>query len=136
MNALESMIELPKMQADIDDTSTWAKYRKALCQHCHGSCCTMAVEVKADDLVRMRLIDAFDLQDKLKLVARKLIKERLVEHFHSKSETFTRARMANGDCIYLDSHSRRCTIYDLRPDTCRNHPHIGPRPGYCAFRKK
>ncbi|MCK5516299.1 MAG: YkgJ family cysteine cluster protein, partial [Desulfobulbaceae bacterium] len=37
------------------------------------------------------------------------------------------------DCLYLDQKTRRCTIYTKRPDTCRNHPQIGPRPGYCAF---
>jgi Fe-S-cluster containining protein len=49
---------------------------------------------------------------------------------------FTLARRANDDCIYLDGHSRRCTIYERRPRTCRNHPAIGPRPGYCAFREQ
>jgi Fe-S-cluster containining protein len=45
-------------------------------------------------------------------------------------------RMGNNDCLYLDRKSRLCTIYDLRPDTCRNHPKIGPRPGFCAFKPK
>ncbi len=130
------VLKLPVGKTDIDDTGTWVKYKKAFCEFCHGSCCTMPVEVTAEDLVRMRLIDEFDLQDKLKHIARKLIKKRLIEHFHSKSAIFTIARMANGDCIFLDNHSRRCTIYELRPDTCRNHPRVGPRPGYCAFRKK
>jgi hypothetical protein len=44
--------------------------------------------------------------------------------------------MAGGDCIFLDCRTRRCTIYPLRPETCRNHPQVGPRSGYCAFRKK
>ncbi|MCF5394086.1 YkgJ family cysteine cluster protein, partial [Pseudomonas syringae] len=22
------------------------------------------------------------------------------------------------------------------PDTCRNHPKVGPRPGYCAYKPK
>ena len=45
-------------------------------------------------------------------------------------------RMSNDDCLYLDRKSRLCTIYDKRPDTCRNHPKIGPRPGYCAYKPK
>jgi Fe-S-cluster containining protein len=44
--------------------------------------------------------------------------------------------MASGDCIFLDTGTRRCTIYRQRPETCRNHPQVGPKPGYCAFRKK
>ena len=44
--------------------------------------------------------------------------------------------MSNNDCLYLDRKSRLCTIYEKRPDTCRNHPKIGPRPGYCAYKPK
>ncbi|MFO6335145.1 YkgJ family cysteine cluster protein, partial [Pseudomonas aeruginosa] len=36
----------------------------------------------------------------------------------------------------LDRKTRLCTIYARRPDTCRNHPRIGPRPGYCAYRPR
>jgi len=49
---------------------------------------------------------------------------------------FTLTRMANGDCLYLDRQTRLCTVYAKRPDTCRNHPRIGPRPGYCAYQQK
>jgi hypothetical protein len=44
--------------------------------------------------------------------------------------------MSNNDCLYLDRKSRLCTIYAECPDTCRNHPKIGPRPGYCAYKPK
>jgi Fe-S-cluster containining protein len=128
--------QLPKIQADINDIATWAKYKKRFCDHCGASCCGLPVEVRAVDLVRMNLMDEFELQENPKQIAKRLMKQRQVEHFHAKSETFTLARMANGDCLFLNSHSRRCTIYDVRPDTCRNHPQIGPRSGYCAFRKK
>ncbi len=77
----------------------------------------MPVEVKANDLVRMGLVDEFDVGEKPKTIARRLKKERIVEHYHSQSETFTLARMANGDCLYLDSQKRCCTIYPRRPDT-------------------
>lgn len=121
---------------NLDNTGTWTKYTKKLCNRCMGCCCSLPVEVKAEDLVRMGLMDAFELEENPKFIARRLMKERIVEHYHNKSETFILSRMANGDCLYLDSRSRRCTIYENRPDTCRNHPHIGPRPGYCAFTPK
>lgn len=130
------MIQLPTIQADLDKTATWAKYNKRLCDHCAASCCSLPVEVKPSDLVRMELMDEFELQEDLKHIARRLMKQHLVGHFHSKTQTLTLARMANGDCIFLDSRSRRCTIYHQRPSTCRNHPQVGPRSGYCAFRKK
>ena len=60
----------------------------------------------------------------------------IVERFNQKSGVFTLARMSNNDCLYLDRKSRLCTIYDKRPDTCRNHPKVGPRPGYCAYKPK
>ncbi|MBM9615419.1 YkgJ family cysteine cluster protein [Desulfobulbus rhabdoformis] len=119
--------------ATLEDTSTWKKYSAKLCKTCNATCCSLAVEVQAPDLVRMGLMESFELESDLKFFARKLMKQRLVEHFHHKSGTFTLARMANGDCIYLDAVTRRCTIYPKRPDTCRNHPRIGPRSGYCAF---
>jgi len=82
--------------AEIDRLDTWAKYSAPMCGSCVSSCCTLPVEVKIKDLVRM----------------------------------------SNNDCYYLDRKSRLCTIYDKRPDTCRNHPKIGPRPGYCAYKPK
>ena len=129
------MIQLPTSQADIDNTATWAKYSKRLCDHCGASCCSLPVEVQASDLIRMELMDEFELEEDLKHIARRLMKQRLVEHFHSKTKTFTLARMASGDCLFLDSRSRRCTIYFQRPNTCRNHPQVGPRAGYCAFKR-
>jgi uncharacterized protein len=124
---------LPQNHTNIENTSTWIKFNRKLCDSCMGSCCSLPVEVKAVDLIRMGLMDEFELEENPKFVARRLIKKQIVEHYHNKSETFILSRMANGDCLYLDSRSRRCTIYDKRPDTCRNHPRIGPRPGYCAF---
>ncbi len=28
----------------------------------------------------------------------------------------------NGDCIFFDSNSRKCTVYDARPRQCRTWP--------------
>jgi len=130
------MIKLPSVQADINAIDTWAKYSKKLCSHCDAACCSLPVEVRASDLIRMELMDSFELEDDLKLVARRLIKQHMVDHFHSKTATFTLARMANGDCLFLEAVNRNCTIYQKRPDTCRNHPRVGPRKGYCPFKRK
>jgi Fe-S-cluster containining protein len=127
---------LPAAPADIDNTATWAKYNKRLCDHCSACCCSLPVEVKPADLVRMQLIDEFELEEDPKYIAKRLMKQRVVEHFHAKSRTFTLARMASGDCVFLDSRTRRCIIYATRPETCRNHPQVGPRPGYCPFNRK
>ncbi|PHR28755.1 MAG: Fe-S-oxidoreductase [Desulfotalea sp.] len=127
------MLKIPTVAANVDDLATWSKYKKKMCDYCKGTCCSLPVEVKPVDLVRMGAIDAFELEENMKGIFKRLSKQKIVEHFHAKTTTFTLARMANGDCLYLDSSSRRCSIYEKRPDTCRNHPRIGPRAGYCAF---
>ncbi len=42
---------------DINNPTTWVKYRKNLCRACRANCCTMPVEAKLADLVRMEVID-------------------------------------------------------------------------------
>ena len=96
----------------------------------------MPVEVKIPDLVRMGLIVEFEADEPIKKLARRLKKEGVIEHFNHKNQIFTFVRFANNDCLYLGPSSRRCTIYNRRPDTCRNHPIIGPRPGYCPYGQK
>jgi len=93
----------------------------------------MPTEVRVSDLIRMGVLDAFAIDEPAKLIAKRLKKSGIIAHFNFKAERFTLTRLANDDCLYLDGLTRRCTIYDKRPDTCRNHPHIGPRPGYCAY---
>lgn len=121
---------------DIGRTETWTRYRDSLCGSCIASCCTLPVEVRIPDLVRMELIDEFEAQEAPKDIARRLKKAGVVEHFNFKNAIFTLTRLANGDCLYLDRDTRRCSIYPRRPDTCRNHPRIGPRPGFCAYVEK
>lgn len=122
--------------ADIERLDTWIKYKSTLCESCMASCCTLPVEVKIPDLIRMQLLDAFEAGEPPKTLAKKLKKAGWVDHFNFASDTFTLAQRSNGDCIFLDADSRRCTVYEKRPDTCRNHPVVGPRPGYCAYRSK
>ena len=118
--------------AEIDRIDTWAKYSAPMCGSCISSCCTLPVEVKIKDLIRIGIVDEFEMGDPPKNIAKRLQKEGIVERFNQKSGIFTLQRMSNNDCLYLDRKSRMCTIYEKRPDTCRNHPRIGPRPGYCA----
>ena len=119
---------------NIDDLNTWVKYRKGLCDDCNATCCTLPVEVRMSDLVRMELISEFEaIEGNEKNLAKQLSKQGLIEHFNFKSGIFTLTRMANSDCMYLDRISRRCTIYDKRPQTCREHPQVGPKPNHCAY---
>ncbi len=99
---------------DVDRTETWSHYKAGMCDTCMANCCTMPLEVRLTDLVRLGV----------------------VERFHQKSGIFTMARRADGDCRYLDAHTRRCTVYAQRPDTCRKHPQVGPRPGHCPYGRR
>jgi Fe-S-cluster containining protein len=122
--------------AELDRLETWQKYSAHMCGGCVSSCCTLPVEVKIKDLIRIGIVDEFERGDPPKNIAKRLQKEGIVERYNNKSEIFTLQRMSNNDCLYLDRKTRFCTIYDKRPDTCRNHPKIGPRPGYCAYKPK
>ncbi|MGE6663247.1 YkgJ family cysteine cluster protein [Pseudomonas sp. NPDC077408] len=122
--------------ADPERLETWARYSNGLCRDCHARCCTLPVEVRIDDLIRLEMVDVFERDEPLKGIAKRLSKEGLVEHFNQKHGIFTLTRLANGDGLYLDRKTRLCTVYAKRSDTCRNHPHVGPRPGYCAYQQK
>ncbi|HEX5373622.1 MAG TPA: YkgJ family cysteine cluster protein [Aquabacterium sp.] len=123
---------------DIDRPDTWARYRKGMCNTCMASCCTMPLEVKLADLVRLGMVDPFEAEHEVpKQIAKRLSKAGLIDHFNFKYGLFTLARRASGDCHFLDAITRRCTVYDNRPNTCRKHPEqVGARPGYCAYRAK
>lgn len=122
--------------ADINRLETWTRYKESMCASCRAGCCSLPAEVTIADLIRMQLIDDFEAEEPLKDIAKKLKKAGVIDHFHGGSGIFTLARLANNDCIYLDAQSRRCTIYVNRPTTCRNHPRIGPRPGFCAYQAR
>jgi Fe-S-cluster containining protein len=119
---------------DVDRCETWTRYRAGLCDSCHAHCCTMPVEVRLPDLVRLGLVDPFEAEHEApKQIARRLEKAGRVDHFNFKHGIFTLARRASGDCLFLDAATRRCTVYEKRPDTCRKHPQVGPRPGHCPY---
>lgn len=122
---------------NVDDLSTWVKYRNGLCDDCNATCCTLPVEVRITDLIRMELISEFEAEhEPAKNLAKKLMKQGIVEHFNFKTSVFTLTRLSNNDCLYLDTETRRCTIYAKRPKTCREHPKVGPRANHCAYLKR
>lgn len=116
---------------DVDRPSTWRSYKKGMCDGCYGSCCTMPVEVRLQDLIRLELTSADEAAGSVKKLAKRLIREGLVVSYRQGTEFFMLAQKANRDCYFLDSKTRLCTVYEKRPDTCREFPSIGPRPGFC-----
>ena len=47
------MTKLLIVGADLDRTDTWIKYERTMCSSCVSSCCTMPVEVRFNDLLRL-----------------------------------------------------------------------------------
>ena len=124
----------PTAIVDVDRPDSWTRYKAGMCDTCAANCCTMPVEVKLPDLVRLQLVDAFEAEhDAPKQIAKRLSKAGLIEHFNFKNSIFTLARRASGDCQFLDAVTRRCAVYELRPNTCRLHPQVGPKPNYCPY---
>lgn len=121
---------------DKDRPSTWKAYKVGMCENCYGSCCTMPVEVKASDLVRLGIASEDEVQTSLKKLAKRLQREGYISSFRQGTDLFMLTAKANDDCYFLDTKTRLCTVYEKRPDVCRQFPSIGPRPGYCPVMKK
>lgn len=123
------------MRVDKDKPGTWLKYKATMCTTCHATCCTMPVEVRAEDLARLELADSDEMESPKKLAAR-LIKDGVVSQYREKTGLFTITAKSNGDCYFLD-RNRLCTVYEKRPDVCRKFPtEMSRRLTYCPYIKK
>jgi len=96
----------------------------------------MPVEVTLQDLVRMGALTKTEARAPIEKLAARLKQAGVIEHLYVRERIFILARAAGSGCRYLDPASRRCRIYAKRPDTCRDHPRISPRPGFCAYEQK
>ena len=119
---------------DVDRPESWTRYKAGMCDTCAANCCTMPVEVKMADLIRLNLVDPFEAEhEEPKQIAKRLSKEGQIDRFNFKNSIFTLARRSSGDCQFLDAKGRHCTVYVNRPNTCRTHPQVGPKPGFCPY---
>jgi Fe-S-cluster containining protein len=91
----------------------------------------LPLETSAYDLIRLGVISEDEAASSLRKAAKKLSKEGIIQSYHANSGLFIIEQRANGDCIFLDEKTRRCTVYERRPEVCRTFPKIGPRPGFC-----
>jgi len=120
---------------DAQRPSTWVRYRKVLCEGCWAGCCTLPVEASASDLIRLELTSEEEAAVSLKALARRLLKEKVIQAYNARSQLFVLEQRYGRDCIFL-GRDRLCTVYDKRPEVCRKFPSIGPRPGFCPAKKK
>ncbi|MCP5464341.1 MAG: YkgJ family cysteine cluster protein [Deltaproteobacteria bacterium] len=105
-----------------------------MCHDCYASCCTMPLEITANDLVRLGIITEYDAEEPRK-IAKVLKKQGIIKHYRDKAGIFTMQPKAGGDCQFLDEN-RRCSVYENRPDVCREFPKVSSRPGYCPYIRK
>lgn len=124
------------MIVDVNRPSTWKKYQEENCLNCMAGCCSLPVEMSFDDLVRLEFVDEFERDEPRRKTAKRLKKEGLISHYNNKNDIYTLPQRSNEDCVYLDQQTRRCQVYEKRPKTCRQHPIVGPRRGFCAYVKK
>lgn len=120
---------------DYTRPSTWRSYRKNLCDDCHGDCCRLPVEVHLNELESMGLAYENEVELDLKNLLKRLKKDGIYKLYDQKSGMLTLSQKSDDSCLYLDKNSR-CSIYERRPQTCRNFPKIGPRSNFCPYNKK
>lgn len=119
------------MKSDKDKPWTWKKYSQGMCVGCYGTCCTMPVEIKKEDLLRLGLCSEDEIEGSNKKLIKRLHKAGILRSYREATGLYMLESRENGDCVFLDTKTRLCTVYDKRPDVCREFPSVGPRPGYC-----
>lgn len=112
-----------------------AEGKKFDCGDCLAFCCAVYPAVSVDDRDARRLAAHFDLP---LMIVLDLHTTTLVEG--GKSSTILKRKFdpAFGECCtFLDTTARRCTIYDARPDVCREFPSVRAAPpgaeGRCCY---
>ena len=83
------------------------------CTQC-GDCCTGAEGYvwvnKAEIAALAAAIDQEDIEEFERLYTRKVGIRKSLKEF------------PNGDCVFFDGDTRRCTVYEARPRQCRTWP--------------
>jgi uncharacterized protein len=115
---------------DKEDPSTWKKYTKNSCKDCAATCCTMPIEIRFEDLIKLNLVSETDLLKPLKGIVARLKKEKVITAYREESGLFAMKQTAEGRCRYLIDN--KCSVYKNRPLVCRAFPvTAGWRHGFC-----
>ncbi len=123
-------------RVDIENPGTWMRFKKKMCDSCIAGCCTLVVEITKEDLVRLELATEWEVENSIKPLIKSLKKAGIIKRYNAKSEKFVLEQKSNGDCQFLDDN-RRCSMYELRPNVCREHPVVkGPKTGFCPYIRK
>jgi uncharacterized protein len=93
------------MKVDKDRPSSWKIYDAQFCTQCRGNCCAMPVEVKASDLIRLKLTTEDEIVNSVKKTAKRLKKEGYITSYCEGTEFFMLTQKSNDDCYFLDSQT-------------------------------
>ena len=97
------------------------------CSKCPAYCCSYdRIAVKKADVAR--LAKHFHIDDETALERFTKVREGEQVLRHQKDKIY------GSVCMFLDTKTRRCTIYEARPTVCRAYPN-GNRCGYYEFLK-
>ena len=117
-------------KVDKENPASWKKYTEKSCLNCVGTCCTMPIEIRWEDMVRLELVDGEDLETPLQTIITRLKKQKVITAYREDSGLFALKQTADGKCRYLINN--RCSFYEKRPLVCRRFPlRAGWRHGYC-----
>lgn len=97
------------------------------CAKCPGYCCSYdRIEVTKSDMLRLAQHFKLSYQETKKKFTKIAWGDRVLRH--KKDHIFKSV------CRFFDQEARRCTIYEARPDVCREYPD-GRRCAYYDFLK-
>jgi Fe-S-cluster containining protein len=97
------------------------------CSKCPAYCCTYdEIPITEGDVRRLARHFALDTEVARKRFTKKSGENRILRH--QKDAIFGSA------CMFLDTKTRRCTIYEARPGLCHDYPDQ-PHCGYYDFLK-
>lgn len=97
------------------------------CSKCPAYCCSYeSISITKRDLKKLAKHFGLDLEQAETRFTK--IRDGEVVLKHKKDETY------GSVCMFLDSDTRRCTVYDSRPHVCRDYPDF-PTCGYYEFLK-
>lgn len=97
------------------------------CAKCPAYCCSYdSIAIGKRDL--HRLAKHFGLDDDVAETRFTKIVDGEIVLRHKKDQTY------GSVCMFLDTKTRRCTVYDARPKVCKAYPEF-PTCGYYEFLK-
>ncbi|HVT44797.1 MAG TPA: YkgJ family cysteine cluster protein [Thermoanaerobaculia bacterium] len=95
------------------------------CSKCPAYCCSyLRIVVEPSDIARLARHFNIERAEAEKRFTKIVMGERVLRH---RKDT-----IYPSVCMFLDRETRKCTIYEARPDVCREYPE-GRRCGYYDF---